>query len=581
VSVYDWLGSPRHDREIRVAGDNDRWDRLSYAALARDAHAVAADLAARGVGHGDTVAIALPGSRDGLAALFGGWAAGCTVCMLPVPSYGSGGDYAARVAAIAAQARPAVTFADADSAPLLAGVTALSPVRYLHDAAATVPLAPRAQVAAVQFTSGSTSRPRSIELTWDNIDANIAVIVRWGGATDGDGGATWLPLNHDMGFVGCLLAAVANQADLWLMRPDQFIRDPARWLSCLGAGGATHTAAPPFGYAYAARRLRPEQWAALDLSGWRAAIVGAELIDPGVLRAFATAAAPAGFDPAAFRPAYGLAESTVAVTAAGVDRPGRVLRPDWQRLRLGEPVAVLETGPLIPGTGVTGPGAGWLTGHGMPVPGDDIGVRITDETGVPVPAGTLGEVVVTGRSVAIGYAGESPFLGTFPTGDAGFVFDGDLYVLGRMGESLKVRARTVYVEDLEVKARAAAGFERLAVVSMADRGRPGVAVFAEAAAGPWTDRVIGALRADLGPEPELAILVGPRGLIRRTSSGKPRRGEMWRLWSAGLIGGTRLPTEDILDQPDRDPDRPPDRGVTTQATPTTSRGGIARQGMPW
>jgi acyl-CoA synthetase (AMP-forming)/AMP-acid ligase II len=563
VSVYDWLGDPRADHAIRIATDKNGWDHLSYAALASDAHAVAAELAARGVGHGDTVAIALPGSRDGLAALFGGWAAGCTVCMLPVPSYLSGQAYTAHVAAIVAQARPAVTFADADSAPLLNGVVPVSPVRYRHDAAASGPRAPRAQVAAVQFTSGSTSRPRGIELTWDNIDANIAVIARWAGLTDGDGVATWLPLNHDMGFIGCLLASVAHQADLWLMRPEQFIRDPARWLSCLGPGKASHTAAPPFGYGYAARRLPPEQWAALDLSGWRAAIVGAELIDPGVLRAFAAAAAPAGFDPAAFRPAYGLAESTLAVTAAGVGGPGRVLRPDWQRLNFGEPVTVLEAGTLIPGAGVTGPGiaaqagpgggraaataTGWLTGHGMPLPGDDMGVLITDEEGVALPDGTLGEVVVTGRSVAIGYAGEPPFRGTFPTGDGGFVLDGDLYVLGRMGESLKLRARTVYVEDLEVKARAAAGFDRLAMVSMADRGRPGVAVFAEAAPGAWADRVIEALRADFGPEPEIAILVGPRGLIRRTSSGKPRRGEMWRLWSAGLTSGTRLPTEEAAD----------------------------------
>jgi acyl-CoA synthetase (AMP-forming)/AMP-acid ligase II len=404
------------------------------------------------------------------------------------------------------------------------------------------------RVAALQFTSGSTRRPRGIQLSWDNIAANLAVLRRWTGWQDGDGAACWLPLNHDMGFIGCLLP-LSRQGDLWLMRPDQFIRDPLRWLSSLGPGRASHAAAPPFGYAYAARRVRPAQWAALDLSGWRTAIVGAEAIDPGVLRAFTAVAGPAGFDPAAFCPAYGLAENTVAVTAGARGGPGRVLRPDWQRLCFGEPVRVLETGglTLAPAAGSGNDGAaarddaGWLAGHGMPLPADGIGVEIVDVEGAAVPPGTLGEIVVTGQSVAVGYVDEAPFGGRVHSGDAGFVYDGELYVLGRMGDSLKLRARSVYVEDLEAKAQAAAGLSRLALVSVTDGGRPGIAVFAESAPGDWTAHVTQALRGELGPEPEIVIIAGPRGLIRRTSSGKPRRREMWRLWSAGQLRGSRIP----------------------------------------
>jgi fatty-acyl-CoA synthase len=177
----------------------------------------------------------------------------------------------------------------------------------------------------------------------------------------------------------------------------------------------------------------------------------------------------------------------------------------------------------------------------MPAAADGIGVGIADDDGAPLPAGTLGEIVVSGTSVAAGYLGEAPWDGTLRTGDAGFVYDGDLYVLGRMGDSLKLRARTVYVDDLEAKARAAAGFDRLTVVSMTEQGRPGIAVFAEAKAGPWAGQVTEALRAELGPEPVIVVIAGPRGLIRRTSSGKPRRREMWRLWSAGELRGTRQP----------------------------------------
>lgn len=541
MSILGWLSAPSPGRGVWFAGERDGWERVEYAELAEDARAVAADLAARGVGRGDVVAIALPGSRDGLAALFGAWAAGCVATMLPVPGYGAGAEYTAHTAAILEQARPAVTFADAESAPLLESVAQVSEVR--RDASGAGTVQEPARVAVLQFTSGTTRSPRAIQVTWDNIVANFAVLWRWMEWKDGDGMASWLPFNHDMGLLACVMTA-ARQGDLWLMRPDQFIRGPERWLASLGPGKAAHAGAPSFGFGYVARRLRPEQWAELDLSGWKSAIVGGEVPDPGALRAFAAAAAPSGFDPAAIHPAYGLAENTSACTAGAVGRPGRVLRPDWEQMHFGEPVRVLETGLLLPPPGALTPdaadGAGWLAGQGWPLPVDAVGVEIADAEGTALPEGSLGEIVITGRSVADGYVGDEPFDGLLRTGDAGFVHDGDLYVLGRMGDSLKVRARTVYVEDLELKAREAAGLNRLAVVAMSDGGRPGIAVFAESAPGPWADKVTQALRTELGPDPEIAVIAGERGLIRRTSSGKPQRRAMWQLWSAGKLPGTRL-----------------------------------------
>jgi fatty-acyl-CoA synthase len=544
MAVYGWLNEPVPGRGVWLADEPDGWERLEYAELANDARGIAADLAARGVGRGDVVAIALPGNRDGLAALFGAWAAGCCATMLPVPVYGAGAEYTAHAAAIIDQTRPAVTFADAESAPLLKSVVSVSPVRRAAPAAAVT--AEPARVAVLQFTSGTTGGPRAIPVTWDNIAANFDMVYRWMEWQDGDGMVMWAPLNHDMGLHGILMA-IARQDDLWLMRPDQFIRRPERWLSCLGPGKARHTAAPAFAFGYAARRVRPEQWTALNLSGCKAAMVGGEVVDPAALRAFTAAAAPSGFDPAVFHPSYGMAENTMAATAGGLlGRPGRVLRPDWEQMRFGEPVRVLETAPLVPKPG-TGPvtsdstdSTGWLTGHGLPLPADGVTIQITDADGKPLPDGTLGEIVVTGRLVTDGYVNGESFGGLVRSRDAGFVYDGDLYVLGRMGDSLKVRARTVYVEDLEFKARATAGLNRLAVVSMSHGGRPGVAVFAESEPGAWADKVVHALRAELGPDPEIAVIVGPHGLIRRTSSGKPQRRQMWQLWSAGQLPGTRL-----------------------------------------
>lgn len=539
MRLVSWLTGPRAGRGAWFSTDSaslESWGRATYPELARDARRVAADLAARQVGRGDVVAVAMPASRECLAAMFGVWAAGATLCMLPAPGFTVG--YESSVSAILRVARPAVTFGDTDAVSLLADAIPLSLPGELAE------VAPACGVAALQFTSGSTGSPRGIELSWENLDANIEVISRWLRWRDGDAIASWLPLNHDMGFVGCLLTAIANQGDLWLMQPYQFTRSPRRWLWSLSSGRACHTASPPFGYAYAARRA---SFDGLDLSGWRSAIVGAAAIGPSALQTFAAAAGPGNFPASAFLPAYGLAENTVAVTGS---RSGRAVRPDWQVLRFGSPVKVLQSAPLLaadpscparaagpPSSPSARNAGGWLTGHGMPSPDDGIGVTIYDESGAELPAGSLGEIIVTGTSVARGYRGEEPFEGVLRTADAGFVYDGDLYVLGRMGESLKVRARSVYMEDLDARVEAAAGFERIAVVAVSDGGRPGVAVFAEARPGAWVASVVAALRAELGPEPVVSLIVGRRGLIRRTSSGKPRRREMWRLWSAGELQG--------------------------------------------
>jgi fatty-acyl-CoA synthase len=515
MSLVSWLQAPPPDRGVRFATDRGLWQRVTYAELAENALAVGGGLAARGIGPGDVVAVAMPASRECLAAMFGTWAAGATLCMLPAPGFSA--SYSRVVEAIVSVARPAVTFGDADAVSMLAYA---SPLEYGPRLGS---VAPAEGVTAVQFTSGSTGAPRGIVLTWDNLAANITAITRLTGCRTGDGASSWLPLNHDMGFVGALLT-IAGGDDLWLMRPDQFARSPRQWLESLSSGHARHTAAPPFGYAYAARRA---SFDGLDLSSWSTALVGAAAISPAVLTAFATVAAPAGFRLEAFMPAYGLAENTVAVTAAHLHN---AVRPDWSALRFGSPVTVLEAG-------LDSAGDGWLVGHGLPAAEDGISVAIESAPDVAAPEGVLGEIVVSGSSVAHGYTGHPSFGGKVRTGDAGFVLGGDLYVLGRMGESLKVRGRAVYVEDLDGRVAAAAGFERVAVVAINDGGQPGVAVFGEAPPGPWAADVMAALRAELGPEPAITVIAGRRGLIKRTSSGKPRRREMWRLWSAGELSG--------------------------------------------
>jgi fatty-acyl-CoA synthase len=566
--LLGWLDAPRAGRGVRLAQDDGTWTRTSYVELAGRVRRVATVLRDHGVRDGDTVAVTMPTSAELIAAIFGTWQAGAVLTVVAPRSFESEQECLARVTPVMAAAGPALVLCGPGERALTEkaapGVTVLEfgPRHHTADdhgaddhgaddhgaddhgaddhgaddhgagSAAREP----SGLALLQFTSGSTSTPRGVRVTWGNLADNLERIGTAIGWRDGNAAASWLPIHHDMGFIGGLLFPVSAQSDLWLLRPDQFITDPARWLECFDSGRATHGAAPSFALGYAARKVKPERLAGLDLSGWRSVIVGAERVDAAALARFAALTSPAGFSGRAFQPAYGLAENTLIVCASPLGEPVRLARPDWSRTAFGEPVQVTETmefAPVGPDAGrLVGQerlaGQGWLAGHGWAD-----GVRILDDDGAPLPDGWLGEIAVSGASVTTGYHGLSSRThrsGELRTADAGFVLGGHLYVLGRMGDSIKVSGRSVFMEDLDARVAMASGLSpgRLCVVGATRGPRPGIAVFAEADPGPWKDAVLRFLRAELGASLDIQIITGERGLLKRTTSGKPRRRHMWQ-----------------------------------------------------
>jgi acyl-CoA synthetase (AMP-forming)/AMP-acid ligase II len=544
TGLTGWLSAPRPGRGVRIATGAQGWELREYPELARSARRVAAALIADGVLAGDVVCVLMPTGFDVLAAFFGVWAAGATPCLISPPSFTAEDDYAVRVAAVLAQAAPRLCV----TAPELMPVTARAMARAglagapwpLREAGTEAGPVPPGDLALLQFTSGSSGAPRGARVTWASLAANIALIKGWLDWSDGDVTASWLPLYHDMGLIGCLLIPVTAQCDLWLMRPAQFVREPLRWLECMTF--AQHTAAPPFALEYIARRVRPEQLAELDLSGWRNIIVGAELIEPAVLEDFARLPGPAGFRRAGYVTAYGLAEATLAVTAHCGAQPPRAVRLDAATLHAGMPVGIEEVYRLsgeAPSAGRTG----WVVGCGRPR--DGVTVRIVAEDGSVLPPGHLGEIAVTGPSVADGYhagrtGGSTRFEGfELLTGDAGFEYDGELFVLGRVGDSLKVRGRSVYVEDLEAVVAQETGLSRarFAVVSAPTADGARVALLAESAPGAWAAAARDALAARLGQDVAITVISGRSGLVARTTSGKPRRALLGSLLAGGLPEG--------------------------------------------
>jgi fatty-acyl-CoA synthase len=557
-----WLAEPREDRGVHLARWSDQWSYTSYRALAGLVGSVAAQLIDAGIVPGDTVCLTVPTECDSLAGMFGAWNAGATVCPLPPPSIQPDHEYIEHIVAILAQARPSAVLTTAVYEQLIvaAAARASAPLPVLIDTRATsmaptLPAHAEDAIALLQFTSGSTGTPRGVRVSWANLEANYAVTSRWTDLREDEGVASWLPLYHDMGLIGCLLSAFATQANIWLMSPMQFIRNPARWLECFAPGKASMAAAPPSAFAHLRRRVPAERLNALDLSGLRCVIVGAEPIDPAVLDSFAIVAEAAGFSRRAYVPAYGLAENTLAVSSAGLGGTVDMLLPDWATFGFGARISILEQAAF--GTRRTVEGSGWLLGHGMPAVADHISIRIIDDDGAELAEDHLGEIVVSGSSVAQGYQSSdlessARFVeGTLRTGDAGFIHSGQLFVVGRMGDSLQLHGRNVYVEDLDAKVAAAAelSHDRISIVSTRDQSGAGVAVFVEAQPGPWASKVLQRLRAELGPGPSVTIVTGTRGLIRRTSSGKPRRRHMWQLLYSGQLTGATIVEPEGWDEP--------------------------------
>lgn len=543
--LLDWLHAPDGTRGIRFAEPGDEWTFVGYDVLAHKARQFAFVLEQRGIGVGDTVVLLHPSRQWFGAALFASLIVGATpIPVAPPTAFQDAALFETHLANILRISSPRAVVTTDVLAPMVVRCgagheTVLTTTPAEDGPTLPVPASPPGELALLQFTSGSSGMPRGVEVSVANLESNVDAIRLWLAMTPADPTASWLPLYHDMGLIGCFLTPIINGSDLWSMRPEDFIRSPTRWLRCFGAHGCRLTAAPTFGLAYVLRRVRADKLDDLDFSQWRALIVGAERVDPEVLDTFSELLAPAGFDPRALLPAYGLAESTLAVTGSRLEEVVHRRSVGRRSLVFGSAVGTRGGGDPVEERAVVGCGR----------PLGRAGVEIVDESGAVVGPGILGEIVVTGPSVARGYVPGSSASsstsfdgGRLRTGDAGFVDDaGELYVIGRVGDSVKVRGVSLFAEDVEAALALETDVppDRLAVLLGVLDGRETVAVLVES--GPKTAlQPIVETATRLAAGARLLVLSCRRGEIARTSSGKPRRRPMWlRL----LEGATAHPVE--------------------------------------
>jgi acyl-CoA synthetase (AMP-forming)/AMP-acid ligase II len=543
--LLDWLEQPRAGYGLRFADDNGGWDFWDYPRLASAVASAAEDIGQLRTRPDGVVSIVTRTGPEFIAAFFGTLLAGNTPSPLAFPlTMRDRSQYVEHAAAILEAADPTLVLVDEAVHELLTDASAKA--RLLHrpqvlgvrEDDATPCRATPAELALLQFTSGSSGRPRGVRVTWENIESNVAMIRHWLRWTSEEPLATWLPLYHDMGLIGGVLTPLVNQTDIWIMRPDQFIRDPLLWLDCFGSRGVAVGVAPNFGFAYAAKRIDDEALIGMDFSRWKAAIVAAERLDPEALGRFAAKLEPHGFRASGIRPAYGLAEATLAVTGVALDTVPRTIRLDWDSARIGQGI-VAEDETTVSDSQRTGSGDGWLVSCGEPHP--SVSVTIVDSAGESLPERFLGEVVVEGPTVASGYEGPSGGStwfedGRLQTGDAGFLDQGELFVLGRLGDSIKVRGRTVFVEDVEARLASVEGIQKGKCVVLAgtNKGRSCLVALVEAQPGDWVDGVATILQSE-GAELAIHVLSVERGTIERTSSGKPRRRVLWQAFLDGSL----------------------------------------------
>lgn len=509
------------------AGGRERFDARACLAAA---HRFGAALLAAGARPGDRVPILLPTSPDFVGAFFGAQLAGLVPVPLPTPlTFGRLDAFMERLERIVldADARVIVTtgrYATAAAArPALAGALHATVDPATTHAAPTPrrwPSLDEGSPALLQYTSGTSGRPKGAAIAHGALAANTVAIAEALAITDRDVGLSWLPVFHDMGLIGGLCTAVTRAFEVHVLTPEAFVMRPERWLRTLTEVGATVSPAPNFAYELCARRITRDEGIALD--GWRAALSGAEMVHAATLDRFTARFAGAGFARDAFTPVYGLAESTLAVAAPP---PGRA-----PVVRTFDPGA-LERGVARAAAGDAGRR---LVSVGQPVLGAELRIA---SGGRALGEGAVGEIQTRGPSLMTDYfrqpeASEAAFDdGWLRTGDLGFVLDGELFVSGRAKDVMVLGGRNVHPDDLEQVALeeplvrgAAAAFS----VADEDRGTERVILVVEvverdpSARAALAKRLRGAILASLSVGVD-EVALWPLGAIPRTTSGKVRR----------------------------------------------------------
>ena len=518
-----------------------------YAELRRDALGAAHRFHARGLVPGDRVALIAETAAEFVALFFGALYAGIWPVPLPLPtSFGGKDAYIDQLAVQLKSADPALLvyppeLTMAGTAAEVSGVAATDWASFFAEEAEEAPLreAEADDIAYLQYSSGSTRFPHGVVITHRALLSNLAAHAHSMSIGPGDRGVSWLPFYHDMGLVGCMLSMVANQMSVDYLKTEDFARRPLAWLDLVTRNKEqTMSYSPTFGYDICARRVSSQTDVAgrFDLSRWRVAGNGADMIRPDVMQAFVDTFAPAGFDARSFLPSYGLAEATLAVS---------VMPP-------GEGIVV----ELVEETLLAGGGPGErdrpqryraVVNCGRPVRGMEVAIRGDDDS--VLGEREIGRVLCRGTSVMAGYFRDEEATAAcldadawLDTGDMGYLSNNYLYIVGRAKDMIIINGKNHWPQDIEWAVEQLPGFKAgdiaaFAITTPGGEETPAVLVQCRTSdveeRGKLRDAIRERVRAITGMNCVIE-LVPPRSLPR-TSSGKLSRAKARNLYLSGEI----------------------------------------------
>ena len=438
-------------------------------------------------------------------------------------------------------------------------------------------------IALLQYTSGSTGAPKGVMVTHANLLHNQEMIRRAFDQSEASVIVGWLPLYHDMGLLGNVLQPLYLGARCILMPPAAFLQKPVRWLEAISRYRGTTSGGPNFAYDLCVRRVTREQRAGLDLSSWRVAFNGAEPVRQKTLEGFSEAFASCGFRSSAFYPCYGLAEATLFAAGGRVGEGASTVRLDGGALERGfaQPESTGEGRCLV------ACGGAWL----------DQEIAVVDpESGAERSTGDVGEIWVSGPSVAAGYWGrpeESELLfrsrlanraGTFlRTGDLGVFDRAGLLVTGRLKDLIIIRGRNHYPQDVEATAEGSCSDVRpgaSAAFSLEVAGEERLVVVAEVDRHPQRpfEEIAGRIAQEVVREHDVAVhevVLIRFGTALKTSSGKIRRRACRAAYQAGELDvvarSPALAATAEASSADAEAEMPPLRALLLAAPPEVRR----------